>query len=96
LIIVEPWSAPFLTVAHLVSENHVARRLSNKLDALAVMTHYERRTYEQWLSQPTVILRLVHSHFVPLMEWFAWGKWNFLGTPPPNGLHRRREITRHT
>ena len=81
LMIVEPWSTPFLTVAHLVSENHVARRLSNKLDALAVMTHYERRTYEQWLSQPRVISRLVHSHFASLMESFAWGKWNFLGKP---------------
>jgi ubiquinone/menaquinone biosynthesis C-methylase UbiE len=81
LMIVEPWSTPFLTVAHLVSENPIARRLSDKLDALAVMTHYERRTYEQWLSQPKVISGLVHRHFPPLKEWFSWGKWNFLGKP---------------
>jgi SAM-dependent methyltransferase len=81
LMIVEPWRTPFLTVAHLVSENRVARRLSHKLDALAVMTHYERRTYEQWLSQPKMISGLAHRHFAPLKERFAWGKWNFLGKP---------------
>ena len=81
VMIVEPWSTPFLTVAHWVSENPVARRLSNKLDALAVMTHYERRTYERWLSQPKVISGLAHRHFVPVKESFAWGKWNFLGKP---------------
>ncbi len=81
LMIVEPWSTPFLTFAHLVSENRLARRVSNKLDALAVMTHYERRTYEQWLTQPNLISRLAHSRFAPLKESFAWGKWNFLGKP---------------
>jgi SAM-dependent methyltransferase len=81
LMIVEPWSMPFLTFAHMVSENPVARRLSNKLDALAVMTYYERRTYEQWLSQPKMISGLAHRHFAPLKESFAWGKWNFLGKP---------------
>ena len=81
LMIVEPWRTQFLTVAHLVSENRVARRLSNKLDALAVMTHYERRTYEQWLSQPKIISQLAHRHFAPLKESFAWGKWNFLDKP---------------
>ena len=81
LMIVEPWSTPFLTVAHLVSENPVARRLSNKLDALAIMIHYERRTYEQWLSQPELIAGVVHRNFVALKEWFGRGKWNFLGKP---------------
>ncbi len=81
LIMVEPWSTPFLQFARLVSENRVARRLSSKVDALAVMISYERRTYEQWLAQPQVILGLAHRHFVPLKESFAWGKWNFLGKP---------------
>lgn len=81
LMIVEPWSTPFLTFAHIVSENRVMRRLSNKLDALAVMTHYERRTYEQWLGKSETILAVARKHFVPIQESFSWGKWMFLGNP---------------
>jgi len=81
VMIVEPWRTPFLTFAHWVSENWLARRLWQKLDALAVMTYYERRTYEQWLSQPHMITKLVRTYFTPQHESFAWGKWNFVGTP---------------
>lgn len=81
VMLVEPWSTPFLTFAHFVSENWLARRLWQKLDALAVMTHYERRTYEQWLSQPQVITKLARTYFTPEQESFSWGKWNFVGTP---------------
>jgi hypothetical protein len=80
-MIVEPWPTLFLKLAHVISENLGARRMSTKLNAFAVMTRYERRTYEQWLSQREVISRLVHSHFAPLVESFAWGKWNFVGKP---------------
>ena len=79
--IVEPWLTPFLTFAHWLSENRLARRASRKLDALAVMIHFERRTYEQWLSRPKVITELAHTYFTPVHESFAWGKWNFVGTP---------------
>jgi ubiquinone/menaquinone biosynthesis C-methylase UbiE len=81
VMLVEPWSTPFLTFAHWLSENRLARLASRKLDALAVMVHYERRTYEQWLSQPQVITNLAHTYFAPLNESFAWGKWNFVATP---------------
>jgi ubiquinone/menaquinone biosynthesis C-methylase UbiE len=81
VMIVEPWSTPFLAFAHAVSENWLARRLWQKLDALAVMTYYERRTYEQWLSQPRAITELARTYFTPIHESFAWGKWNFAGTP---------------
>jgi ubiquinone/menaquinone biosynthesis C-methylase UbiE len=80
-MIVEPWRTPFLTFAHLVSDNPVMRRLSNKLDALATMTEHERPTYERWLSVPEMITGLAHRYFVPAREWFTWGKWNFLGAP---------------
>lgn len=83
VVIVEPWSTPFLSVAHWVSENWLARRLWQKLDALAVMTHYERHTYEQWLNQPEAITKLAQAYFAPVYESFAWGKWNFVGTPRP-------------
>jgi ubiquinone/menaquinone biosynthesis C-methylase UbiE len=81
LMIVEPWRTPFLNAAHFISEIPLVRRLSNKMDALAVMTQHEIVTYEQWLSHPEMILKIMHSHFVPLKESFTWGKWRFAGRP---------------
>lgn len=81
VVCVEPWLTPFLRFMHWVSENPLARRLSNRVDAFATMIHYERRTYEQWLSQPELICGIARAHFVPVHESFAWGKWNFVGTP---------------
>src|SRR6266478_5543084 len=79
VLFVEPWLTPFLKFVHWVSESPLARRLSNKMDALATMIQFERRTYEQWLDQPELIQKIARAHFVPLHESFAWGKWNFLG-----------------
>jgi SAM-dependent methyltransferase len=81
VLFVEPWLTPFLRFVHAVSENPLARRLSNKMDALATMIEHEKRTYEQWLTQPDSIVKLAHSHFAPIHESFAWGKWNFVGKP---------------
>lgn len=81
VLFVEPWLTPFLKFVHAVSENPLARRLSNKMDALATMIEHEKRTYEQWLTQPDVIAKLARTHFTPLYEFFAWGKWNFVGKP---------------
>jgi ubiquinone/menaquinone biosynthesis C-methylase UbiE len=81
VVFVEPWLTPFLKFVHAVSENPLARRLSNKMDALATMIHFERRTYEQWLTQPELIRKLAHAHFSPVHESFEWGKWNFVGHP---------------
>jgi len=80
-VIVEPWLTPFLKFVHALSENSMARRISNRIDALAVMIQFERRTYEQWLTQPDLIRKLARAHFVSVHESFAWGKWNFVGTP---------------
>jgi ubiquinone/menaquinone biosynthesis C-methylase UbiE len=80
-VIVEPWLTPFLRFVHRVSENPLACRLSNRMDALATMIQFERRTYEQWLGQPELIKKIARAHFVPIHESFAWGKWNFVGTP---------------
>ena len=81
VVFVEPWLTPFLRFVHAVSENPLARRISSKLDALAVMIEYERNTYEQWLGQPQMITKLARTHFSAVHESFAWGKWNFVGTP---------------
>ena len=81
VVFVEPWLTPFLKFVHAVSENPLARRLSNKMDALATMIQFERRTYEQWLTQPGLIRKIARAHFTPVHESFEWGKWNFVGQP---------------
>jgi len=81
VMFVEPWSTPFLNLVHAVCENPLARKYSVKLDALATMIHYERRTYEQWLTQPQLVLGLAEKHFASTRQSFRWGKWRFLGTP---------------
>lgn len=81
IVLVEPWLTSFLRFAHLACKIPTARRLSNKVDALAIMIQHEQRTYEQWLSQPDVILQVVRKHFVPIEQSIAWGKWSFVGKP---------------
>jgi SAM-dependent methyltransferase len=78
-VFVEPWLTPFLKFVHWVSENPLARRLSNKMDALATMIQFERSTYEQWLTGPDLIRKVARAHFTPVHESFEWGKWNFIG-----------------
>jgi ubiquinone/menaquinone biosynthesis C-methylase UbiE len=81
VMFVEPWRTPFLTCVHFISEIPLVRHFSTKMDAFATMTEYEIRTYTQWLGQPDLITQTARSHFVPVHESFAWGKWNFVGTP---------------
>ena len=81
VVFVEPWRTPFLEFVRVVSELPVIRWLSGKMDAFATMVEHELPTYKQWLGQPELITRVAHSHFVPVHESFAWGKWNFVGMP---------------
>jgi len=81
VVFVEPWLTPFLRFVHWVAAKQGVRRCSVKWDALQTMIEQERDTYEQWLAQPQLILNLVSAHFAPVYESFAWGKWNFVGTP---------------
>jgi hypothetical protein len=53
--------------------------VSHKLDNLAIMADLERHTYEQWLSQPEVILALLRGDFPESTARIAWGKIHFLG-----------------
>jgi ubiquinone/menaquinone biosynthesis C-methylase UbiE len=80
VLFVEPWLTPFLSLVHAICENPLARQFSAKLDALATMIEYERRTYEQWLTQPELVLSVAEKHFIATQESFAWGKWRFVGT----------------
>ena len=82
-VFVEPWLTPFLRVVHTVAQNSLARRISAKLDALAIMIENERQTYENWLSRPREISQLARRYFQPDHESFAWGKWNFVGRTRP-------------
>ena len=82
-VFVEPWLTPFLRVVHGVAQNSLARRISAKLDALAIMIENERQTYENWLSRPREISQLARRYFQPEHESFAWGKWNFVGRARP-------------
>jgi len=50
-------------------------------NAFAIMTEYEICTYERWLGQPELIKKIARAHFLPVREYFASGKWNFVGTP---------------
>lgn len=81
VIFVEPWLTPFLRMVHAICENPLARKCSAKLDALATMIEYERRTYEQWLTQPKLVLSVAEKHFATARQSFTWGKWKFVGRP---------------
>ena len=81
VIIIEPWRTPFLRLVHLVSEQPLARRMSNTLDAFATMTEHERSTYEGWLARAETILQALTAEFEPVVLRRGWGKLVFLGRP---------------
>ena len=82
-MIVEPWMTPFLGLVNVACGSHLARRLWDKLDALAVMTEHERSTYEAWLGQPRMILEALDRHFEPVVMQRSWGKLRYLGQKRP-------------
>jgi hypothetical protein len=86
VVLVEPWVTPFLSLVHLVCRQPIARRLSHKVQDLAVMIHYERRTYEQWLSHPNAIMDLLQQYFIPYRSSTNWGKLWFVGHKRPHAL----------
>jgi ubiquinone/menaquinone biosynthesis C-methylase UbiE len=81
VVFVEPWLTPFLRFAHELAHTVMVRRISTKLDVLAIMIEHERLTYAQWLNHPELILELSRTYFKPVYERFKWGKWNFVGVP---------------
>ncbi len=83
LALVEPWSTPFLRLAHAGCRSPM-RHLWSKLDAMADMIHHERRTYEQWLASPTPILQSLDQHFTCRKRAIAWGKLMYVGQPRPS------------
>jgi ubiquinone/menaquinone biosynthesis C-methylase UbiE len=79
LIVVEPWATTFLSLVHALCRSRIIKKLSPKLDALATMIYYERQTYEQWLSQPRLILESLYRAFQSESCNFRWGKIYFTG-----------------
>jgi ubiquinone/menaquinone biosynthesis C-methylase UbiE len=79
LVVVEPWATPFLSVSHALCRSRLIRALSPKIDALANMIYYERKTYKQWLTQPRLILDSLHRPFRCERCHFRWGKIYFTG-----------------
>jgi ubiquinone/menaquinone biosynthesis C-methylase UbiE len=79
LLLVEPWATPFLYVTHALCRSRIIKALSPKIDALASMIHYELSTYEQWLSQPGLILDSLSRKFQCERCHFRWGKLYFAG-----------------
>ena len=85
-IIIEPWRTPFLRAVHILSEQPLARAMSNTLDAFATMTEEERPTYEAWLARSRPIVEAVTRQFDTVRLTTRWGKFVFLGVPRPDAL----------
>lgn len=79
LVVVEPWATFFLSVVHALCRSRTLRRLSPRIDALAIMIYYERQTYKQWLTQPRLILESLRKAFQCECCNFRWGKIYFTG-----------------
>ena len=84
-VIIEPWETPFLRFVHAMCGSRIARRFWPKLDALAAMIENERMTYEQWLSQPQLILASLNTFFPTTQRASRRGKFNFLDHSPEVG-----------
>jgi ubiquinone/menaquinone biosynthesis C-methylase UbiE len=79
LVVVEPWSTPFLGLVHQACESVVLRRVWPKLDAFATMIEHERATYEAWLGQPDVILAMLNHFFEADRSFVRFGKLFWIG-----------------
>lgn len=88
LALVEPWSSPFLTLAHRICGSRLARLCSRKIDALAAMIDAEGRTYRRWLANPDWILTQLERMFVPVRASVRWGKLLWVGRRRPETEER--------
>lgn len=82
LVVVEPWTTPFLVVVERLCGMPLIRRLSKRADALATMIELEQPIYQRWLEQPEAILDLFDRHFQREFFRIAWGKLFYVGRKP--------------
>jgi SAM-dependent methyltransferase len=80
LVVVEPWSTPFLHLVHWICRIPLARGALHKLDALATMIDHERSTYEAWLGKGPLILAELNRHFECTRLRMRLGKLQYVGT----------------
>lgn len=80
-VLIEPWLTPFLRLIHFLSERDFIRLISNKFDAFATMTHYEKETYYRWLNNQSEILFLLEKYFNETRLRQKYGKIFFVGEP---------------
>ena len=80
--LVEPWRTPFLQAVHFACEVRLLRRLSGKLNSLAIMIENERETYENWLARPDQIIELLREYFPTGNLMKNFGKIRFIGRRP--------------
>ena len=78
-VLVEPWLTSFLRLVHFAAKKSWVRRLHPKVDALQMMIEREQTTYDQWLSQPGPILKLLHDNFTTEKQTIRWGKLMYVG-----------------
>jgi ubiquinone/menaquinone biosynthesis C-methylase UbiE len=78
-VMVEPWDTFFLRVIHFLSRQKAVKQVSPKFDAFATMTHYETKTYFNWLSRKDEILALLKKYFNEELLNISWGKIKFVG-----------------
>ncbi|MCA1623027.1 MAG: class I SAM-dependent methyltransferase [Acidobacteria bacterium] len=78
-VLIEPWLTLFLRLIHFLSERNFIRKISNKFDAFAAMTHYEKETYYRWLGQQSEILLLLKKYFTAIRLSKKFGKIIFIG-----------------
>ncbi len=81
IIVIEPWLTPFLRFVHVLTQLAIVRRLSAKIDAIAVMNEEEWVTYDAWLSQPGPVLELIERYVSPALLTRKWGKLMIVGRP---------------
>jgi ubiquinone/menaquinone biosynthesis C-methylase UbiE len=85
VLFVEPCLTPYLRLAHACCGVPLLRRLSPRLDALAVMIAHERQTYESWLSAMGDTRRTTRAKFETVLDRASMGKWYFAGRKAPAG-----------
>jgi SAM-dependent methyltransferase len=82
VVIVEPWSTPFLQCVHFAARQRFLRRAWPRIDAFQVMTEREAETYFRWLSMPEEILAMVTARFEVERCHRRFGKLMFVGRKP--------------
>ncbi len=81
MVVIEPWSTPFLRAVHVLCDRRWLRALSPRIYALGCMIDQERETYLAWLARPGEIMAELTRGFTTESKRVAWGKLSWVGRP---------------